>query len=251
MALAALESGCAGKPEFIGYLTVRPDVVATQLERTNFSDRAVLNRSQPSNLLDLRIGGPLADGMLSSSIRNAFLVSILFSTDIDLPGETPEIFIPILNSHHFELLAGTLTISKRGIQLNIAADRLGVDLIYSSIAAPGGIQGVAYFPAAHRSIPLDAQALRNDFSWATLSKRTGLFGQTCFGVENKSEYVFAVWDVTFSDGSKQSFNREIAPFTEEWRCFRSDAALNGSVKAVSKSRIVSVPGVLVDRYNQR
>jgi len=248
--LAFVIGGCATKPQLVGHLLYDTDIITKNLVIPDTKYRAVLLRSEHENLLDVHIEGPRTENTLNSLNLNDFATLMSFTTTQDLPPENPEIFIPILTSSHLALKKATVSISRKTINIELSADRLGVDLLLTGLTVPGGLQGVAYFPSVKLSIPLEGQAFRPEFAWGQLYVKKNILEMPCYGIKNESEYPFYVWDVKTEDGIYHRLNMKIMPFAESWSCLCGDIKVTTPVE-VTKSRAKTVPNELLKAYLKR
>jgi hypothetical protein len=246
--LLVLLAGCVGKPEFVGYLTNSDDAVHDILKQPVAPNSLVLLRREPDNLLNLQIGGPEIEGTESSIKPGQYSIILTLAAFNSLPRGKPSVFIPLLNRQHVEIRRVSTAASGRSLILDMSADRLGVDILLTGLTAPGGLQGVAYFADSSTSIPISAEAFREEFAWARLYTAKDIFGNQCLGVSNVSEYPFRVWGIALQDGNQDRVARTIDPFEMEWSCFYFSTAFDPTNVGVSKTRYWAVPNEILSKY---
>src|SRR5207248_2434657 len=81
--------------------------------------------------------------------------------------------------------------------LRMAADRVGMDLLISSLFAPKGIQGVVKFKGKDLVLPIQAKADQPWFVWGTLWARDAYLHSTIVQIQSEVEYPVIVDDLRF------------------------------------------------------
>jgi hypothetical protein len=173
------------------------------------NNTAIMIRDKFSNALGLSVS-PSSVAHLwgqSSTIPKSRLVWMRFDTQIELPDDLPEIFLPIIISKHIFLERTFISFSRRTINVILAADDLGADLILSALFSPAGIQGVAQFKTIPLVIPLEACAIQPWFAWATVWLDSGHNDPKEVVLRSEVEYPVIVDRITYSsEGKKVEFN---------------------------------------------
>ncbi len=204
--------GCSGPILFEGYLTNGSTTLHRSLEPVDVRQRAVLLRRPHDNLLEIQISEPMREGQRNSFAHGQYKGLLHFRTDAKLPASKPEVFIPLLTSEHISASDAILTTSRQDLIVSFNANALGIDLFLTSLAAPGGIQGVAKFSNSLAAVPLEAEALRQEFAWGRVYTQDLGLGWSNLIIENANEYPFYIFEVDISGVRRKYLNRRLDPF---------------------------------------
>jgi hypothetical protein len=189
------------EPVLVGYLTNGERTVQTTPPPVPFNEVGVLTRDADSNGISID-NGPQWNGRFRSSVLPKSTRFVWrFTTGTTLPSETPTIFIPLAGSRHVSYAPAGVDVANGVVVVPFEVDRLGADLLTSSMMAPGGVQGLALFPLSKKVIELRASLLEPHFLLATLSKRDYGCSGTELIIRSEVEYAVCVKSLCYQTKS--------------------------------------------------
>jgi len=183
---------------FLGYLMPGNAKLHPAAGRVETAPIAVLTREPITNDVSVEFGPRWNNRLSNSMLPAGARLSCRVTTSDELPEEIPLVFVPIAGDRHVKLMPASMDAARRSIGIAFEVDKLGADLLTTSMLSPDGLHGVAMFPASNRIVEFRACVREPNFILASVARHDRAGCGCTLSIRSEVEHELFLERLTYS-----------------------------------------------------